>query len=242
LELSVLRDHFQTVGKRTGLAVVVIVAAVAPLRLAVKHLAKTKRRQVSKAATLGVLPNGSSARLKDGEYLADDDFQVLAGSLVGDFGWYLVQRTVVGAAWQCALGVVAVGVCKGLDSHCLGVVNALPEVGGQRSALTCCLMMGNIASSTVSRWIGLPKWAIPAGVLHTSSNLNEDTIAEFCSNCSPLHLLGWELLVPANSGTRLIRYVSVLGFAAVGAHLQLAYPFAHRGGAYNGSVVSILFR
>ena len=242
LEQGVLKDHFGTVGKRSGLVLVLVVAAVGPLRLTVKHLAKTKRRQVSKVATMGVLPEGPSSRLRDGEYLTDDDFQSLAGSLVSDFGWHLAHRVVVAAAWECIYGVVLVGVCKVLDTHCPQLTRVLPEVNGDRSVLTFVLMVGNVTSSTVSRLTGCPKWCIPGGAIQTSSPIADTSIAEFCSNCNPLHLLAWELLIPAPNGVRLVRYASVVAFGCVGMQLNFTYPFGQRGGAYNGSIAAILFR
>lgn len=241
LEQDVLKDHFSTIGKRSGLVLVLVVAAVGPLRLTVKHLAKTKRRQVSKVATMGILPEESSSRLRDGEYLTDDDFQSLAVSLVSDLGWYVARRVVVAAGWECIHGVILVGVCKALDTHCPQLSGVLPEVNGQRSALTFVLMIGNVTSSTVSRFTGCPKWCLPGRAIQISTPLPDTAIAEFCSNCNPLHLLGWELLLPTPKGVnKLLRYASVVAFGSVGMKLNFTFPFGQRGGAYNGSIAALL--
>lgn len=245
LEQNVLKDHFRTIGKRSGIMVVVVIATVGPLRLAIKHFAKTKRRHISKAATLGVLPEKSvSSRLRDGEHLTDDEFQALTLTLVGDLGWYLTRRVLVAAAWECVSGIFLVGICKGLDTHCPQLVTVLPEVNGERSALTFILMVSNVRSSTISRIVRLPKWWIPGGSIQTSAPLDNAAIAEFCSNCTPLHLLGWELLIPSSHapiGMRLLRYAAVIAFGYAGMRFQCTYPLAERGGAYNGSIAALLF-
>ena len=238
---AVLVDHMTGAGKRCALALAVVAAGMVPLHFVVRRLAVAHRRKISQMAASGAIPPMTAKRIQDAEYQTDEEFQSVCVEEVKMLGFQLFGEITRAAITDQLVGGAVVGICCLLDAKFPQLVAHLPAVGDGPSALTFVIFVSNVGTSTVCRWLRLPKWVFPCGPISCTAALDEPAIGQFCCACSPIHMVLWKLVPSIYSGPGSVVGAGLAGLLGLaGSKLNLSIPFTSRGGTFNGAFVALM--